>query len=829
MSRSGEDQGMEAGVEREGAKRAKAELKISGMTCATCATTIEESLSAVQGVRGATVNLGTETAQVEFDPTWVKLAELEKAVKEAGYGVIDQRLTIKVGGMVCATCVETVEKALLGVEGVVEAKVNLASERAYVLYNPKLAGVAEMRRAIEDAGYLFLGIEGEESDAVEQEARERDLVEKKRRILVGFSVSALLMILMYLPLPLPVPMHYLMLVISAPPFLNVSQPIFLAAFRALKNGVLNMDVMYSMGIGVAYISSIAGTFHFILTHEFMFYETALMLAAFLSLGRYLEARAKGRTSDAIRALMRLAPGTAHVVREDHEQEVPVEELQVGDRVIVKPGERIPVDGVVLEGESHVDESMITGESMPVSRSKAEGVIGGTLNGNGVLVIEASRVGKDTVLAQIVRLVEEAQSSRPPVQMIADVVVSYFIPVVIAIAILSFALWYFVLGGTLLFALTTLISVLVVACPCALGLATPTAVTVGLGRGAELGILVRRGEALEAMERLTMVAFDKTGTLTKGRPEVTEIIAKKTSRETLLAIAAGVERNSSHPIAEAVADKAQKEGLKPLESQGFESISGKGVVAKILGEEVLIGNRLLLRDRNVPFGDDIEGEMAALEEQGKTVMMIAVAGEVAGLIAVADTPKETSREAVAALKSMKLRVAMVTGDNDRTARAIAGAIGIEEVRSEVLPAEKSEVVRQFQEKGEAVAFVGDGINDAPALAQADTGIAIGSGTDVAIESGDIVLMRSDPIDAAAAIQLGRKVMSRIKQNIFWAFAYNIVLIPIAAGLLYPFLGITFRPEFAGLAMALSSVTVVTLSLLLRNYIPPVKRREYGKEV
>ncbi|MDD1675907.1 MAG: heavy metal translocating P-type ATPase [Methanomicrobiales archaeon] len=808
--------------EEENKEETQAELKISGMTCATCVLTLEKSLSSVKGVEDVQVNLGTETARVTYDPEKVRFSDLEKAVKESGYGVVNEKVVIKVGGMVCASCVETIEAALRALPGVVEAWVNLGIERAYVTYNPHQVTVADMRHAIEGAGYQYLGLEGEETLEREEKEREKDLAEKKRRILVGFGVSIPLMILMYVPL---VPMHilpYFMLIVATPAFVYLGYPIFLAALRALKNGVLNMDVMYAMGIGVAYLASVLGTFEIVLTHEFMFYETAVMLAAFLTLGRFLEVRAKGRTSDAIRKLLGLRPKTATVLREGKEVEISLENVQIGDEIRVRPGEKIPVDGEVTTGESYVDESMITGEPIPVGKRAGEEVIGGTLNTNGVLTFRATRVGKDTVLSQIVRMVEEAQGSKPPVQRIADTAVSYFIPTVLAIGFLSFILWFFFLGNTLLFALTALISVLVIACPCALGLATPTAVTVGLGRGAELGILIKRGEALEIPEKITMIIFDKTGTITRGKPAVTEIVPGKMTEETFLSLAASVEKNSQHPVARAVVQEAVRRNIALQEVTEFDTVGGKGVVARVAGERILIGNRALLLEHSVPLIREMDAAISGLEEQGRTVMIVGTETEVKGLIAVADTLKETAPETISALKAMHLKVGMITGDNQRTARAIGSQIGIDSVIAEVLPGDKAREVRRLQDKGEIVAFVGDGINDAPALAQADAGIAIGSGTDVAIESGEIVLMRDDLLDVVAAIQLSRKVMSRIKQNLFWAFAYNAALIPIAAGALYPFFGITFRPEFAGLAMALSSVTVVSLSLLLKNYIPPVRR-------
>ena len=584
-----------------------------------------------------------------------------------------------------------------------------------------------------------------------------------------------------------------------------------------------MDVMYSMGIGVAYVASILGTFSIILTQQFMFYETALILAAFLSLGRYLESRAKGQTSNAIKKLIGLQAKTATVIRSGNEMEIPIEDVQMGDTVVVKPGEKIPADGEVVSGESYVDESAITGEPIPAFKNAGKTVVGGTINQNGILRFKALKIGKDTVLSQIIKLVENAQGSRPPVQRIADKAVSYFIPTVLTIAIAAFLFWY-LSGATLLFALTVLISILVIACPCALGLASPTAITVGIGRGAELGILIKNGEALEISEKLTTIVFDKTGTLTKGKPEVTDIDTVGIDGQELLKLAASVENNSQHPLAEAVVKKAQEENINIETSQNFDTFGGKGVKATVESKEVTIGNRALFKDKNIPISKEIEKKLSKFENEGKTAVLIATDNSLSGVIAVADTLKETTRDAIQKLKKTGLKVVMITGDNEKTANAVAKQVGIENVIAEVLPQDKSEEVKRLQETGEVVAFVGDGINDAPALAQSDVGIAIGSGTDVAIESGEIVLIKNDIMDALAGIQLSKKVMGRIKENLFWAFAYNTVLIPVAAGVLYPFFGITFRPEFAGLAMALSSVSVLTLSLLLKGYVPPAKKEK-----
>ncbi|MEN6328786.1 MAG: heavy metal translocating P-type ATPase [Methanobacteriaceae archaeon] len=804
----------------------KAEIKISGMHCASCALNIEKSLQDVEGVEKAQVNFGTEKATVEYDPEQIELGKLEERVQDAGYGVVNEQVTLKIGGMTCAMCVQAIEDVLNRIEGISQVTVNLAAEKAYVTYNPLMTSVSEMRDAIEDLGYEYLGVEGEIDEDAEEKARQADLDGKRNRFLVAFGVSIPLMLLMFLMVPLPIPMTYFMLLVSILPFLYVSYPIFTAAYRSLRNRALNMDVMYSLGIGVAYLSSVLGTFNIILTPEFMFYETALMLAGFLMLGRWLEARAKGRTSTAIKSLIGLQAKKALVIRDGQQVELAAEELQLEDQVLVKPGERIPVDGEVLEGESYVDESMITGEPIPVFMNPGKSVVGGTINQNGVLTIRADKIGKDTVLAQIIKLVESAQGSKPPVQRIADRAVTYFIPTILTIALFSFVVWYFLLDSTLLFGLTVLISILVVACPCALGLATPTAVTVGIGRGAELGILVKEGEALETSEKISTIIFDKTGTLTKGKPSVTDIMGGEIDARTLLKLAASVEKNSQHPLAEAMVIKARDNDITLEDSQNFDTYPGKGVSAMVEGKEVLIGNRRLLETYQVDLSEP-EDKISRVEADGKTAVLVAVNNNFAGIIGVADTLKTSTAPAIAELKKMGIQVVMITGDNQQTADSIARQVGIGKVLAEVLPPDKAFEVKRLQDEGEVVAFVGDGINDAPALAQADVGIAIGSGTDVAIESGEIVLIKDNLLDAVAGVQLSRKVMGRIKLNLFWAFAYNVILIPVAAGLLYPTLGITFRPEYAGLAMALSSVTIVTLSLLLKGYLPPAKKLELQK--
>ena len=813
----------------------KVEIKVSGMACAACSAAVERSLQNLDGIISAAVNLAAETALIEYDPERLNLADLEKAIKDAGYDVVDDEVVLNIGGMSCAMCVAALQKALLKLDGVVEARVNLASEKAYVIYNSRLVGLPEMKKAVVDAGYQFLGLAGEEGAIDrEKEARERDLEGKKKRIIIGAVSSLLLMILMYLPLhqifpmnhqkALPDTMGLIMLALSGPVFIYLSLPIFRAAIRSLSRRLLDMDVMYGMGIGVAYLSSILGTFGVVLTPDFMFYETAVMLATFLTLGRYLEARAKGRTSEAIVKLVGLQPRKAVILKDGKEKEIYAEEILVGDLLLVRPGEKIPADGVVERGESYVDESMITGESIPVLKKPGRPAVGGTLNKNGSLQIRATRVGKDTALARIISLVEAAQGSRPALQRIADRAVSYFIPTIITIALASFIYWYFVAHNSLLFSLTSLISVLVVACPCALGLATPTAITVGIGRGAELGILIKSGEALEASEKLDVVAFDKTGTLTVGRPEVTDIAAFGVEEEEAMRLAASAQIPSEHPLAEALVRKARQMGLDLAQAEGFQARPGKGILAMVEGHRVVVGNRMLFTDEDISVPPEMLEKASFYEAQGRTAVLLALDGRGSAAFSISDQLKSTAQDAVSQLQKMNLSVVMITGDNARSAAAIADQLAIKKTLSEVLPEDKSREIKRMQEVGSKVAFVGDGINDAPALAQADVGIAIGSGTDVAIETGEIVLMKDDLLDAVAAIQLSRKVISRIKQNIFWAFAYNALLVPVAAGALYPAFGITFRPELAGMAMAASSVTVISLSLLLKKYIPPAIKKD-----
>ncbi len=797
------------------------ELHVLGMSCAACVRTVERALREVEGVGTVSVNLASERARVEYEEGKAQLAALIRAVERAGYGVTKEELTVRVGGMSCAMCARAIEGAVLRLTGVVSASVNLGAETVHLTFLPGKLAAPEVQAAIEQAGYQYLGIQGVLQEGVADSAREKELAARRRRFVVGFAVSLPLMAAMYLPVKWRVPLGYVMLAVAAPVFVYVSGPIFRAAARALRHRTLDMNVMYAMGMGVAFVASILATFH-VLAHEFLFYETALMLASFLTLGRYLEARAKGKTSAAITKLMGLRPRTATVLRDGQELETPVDMVKVGDELLVMPGERIAVDGTVLSGESYVDQSMITGEPVPVFKSAGDQLVAGTLNTNGVLRYRADKVGRDTLLAQIVELVERTQATRPPVQRLADRVVAVFIPVVLAVAVLSFVVWYFVVGQSLLFSLTTLISVLVIACPCALGLATPTAITVGVGRGAELGVLIKDAEVLEVAPRVSAVVVDKTGTLTVGRPRVSQVYAFNGSEEAVLSTAAAVERHAQHPLAEAIVRRAEEAGVTLQEAEGLNTLGGKGVTATLNGQRVAIGNQGLMAELGVPIPSAVAAALVSAEDKGQTTALVAVGDRLLGFIALSDALKANSAAAVRALQQEGLRVLMVTGDSERAAREVAHQAGIQEVVAGVLPPDKARRVMELQHQGATVAFVGDGINDAPAMAQADVGIAIGGGTDIAVEAGDIVLVRDDLMDAVAALQLSRKLMRRIRQNLFWAFAYNTVLIPLASGALWPLFQLTLRPELAGLAMALSSVTVVSLSLMVKRYLPPAKR-------
>lgn len=626
-------------------------------------------------------------------------------------------------------------------------------------------------------------------------------------------------------IPMYIDMHfhqinYLMFIIATPVFIYLSSSIFKAAFISLKNHQLTMDVMYSMGIGIAYISSVLGTFGILLDKNFIFYESAILLSTFLTLGRYLESRARGKTSEAIKKLISLQPKTASVIRNETELEISVDDILINDKVIVKPGGKFPVDGIVIEGQSFVDESAITGESMPVFKKANDAIIGGTINQSSVIIFSAQKIGKETMLSQIIKLVEEAQGSKPPMQKISDKIVSWFIPMILILAIATFIVWFIGMRESLEFSISRLISILVIACPCALGLATPTAITVGIGRGAELGILIKNSEVIEKANLISTVIFDKTGTLTEGRPTLTDIIPIDIDEKQLLIFTASVEKNSNHPISQAILNKAEKDGLTILKSTGYGLFEGKGIYAFIDGKEIIIGSRNLFLSQKITISEEYKNIIDKFEKDGKTVFLIAIDKTLRGIMAVTDTIKKGSEQAILLLQRMGIKTIMITGDNKQSATSLGKQLGLNNILAEVLPSDKAAEVKKIQERGEVVAFVGDGVNDAPALVQADVGIAIGSGTDVAIESGEIVLIRNNVLDVAIAIELCKKIFSRIKWNLFWAFAYNVVLIPFAAGVFYPIYKITMKPELAGLAMAFSSITVVTFSLMLKKWNPNI---------
>ena len=797
------------------------EYKVTGMTCANCALSIEKALKKVDGVEQATVNLAMERATVRYDPKKAGPKELVKAIEKAGYGVAADTVRFKVAGMTCANCVAAVEKALKKVKGVTNVSVNLATETAFVEFEHGKVTIDDLKRAVTKAGYKVV------EDMAGPSPQEQDIRRNKILLLISAVLTipvflgGMRMYLMFIPELLENP--YLQLALTTPVQFGVGYRFYIGSYRALRNRMANMDVLVALGTSAAYFYSLAVVLDPVLG-DMVYFETAALLITFIILGKLLEAMAKGRTSEAIKKLMGLQAKSAHVVRDGKELEVLIEDVLVGDMVVVRPGEKMPVDGIVKEGTSEIDESMITGESIPVRKRSGDNVIGATINGNGLIRFEATKVGKDTVLAQIIKLVEDAQGSKAPIQRYADRVSAWFVPMVLGLAVFAFLFWFFVgsrfwdvgPNGPFIFSLITMVSVLVIACPCALGLATPTAIMVGTGKGAEYGILIKGGEPLETVLDVNAVVLDKTGTITKGRPEVTALIsAKGTDDNELLRLAASLESGSEHHLGEALVRYAKAKGVALEKVEGFEALPGKGVVGKVGGKDLMVGNGRLFEERKVDISA-LKDERERLEAEANTVVMVAADGKAIGLLAVADAPKPTSKAAIKRLKTMGLTVIMMTGDNKRTAEAIAKKVGVDEVLSEVLPEDKAKEVKKLQGKGLKVAMVGDGINDAPALAQAEVGIAMSSGTDVAAEAGDIVLMRNDLMDVPASIELSRKTMNKIKQNMFWALVYNIIGIPIAMGFLYPWFGIQLPPALAAFAMAMSSVSVVSNSLLLKLY-------------
>ena len=816
------------------------DLPIEGMHCASCVLSVNKTFGKIEGVEEVDADLASNKLHITVDTKKISYEEMERLVKNLGFDLHSDEMTIRIQGMHCASCTMNVENFLIRLDGIFDVKADLTSQTAKIRYDASKVTLDEIEDVIVSLGFELLGVEGQ-TEIDEEAIYQQDLKEKRNRIIVGLIFSAILMILMFSGWdPLMGLTHgfhqlhissmgLLSLLVSILPFLYVSLPILKAGINGLLHKNLNMDVMYSMGILVAYISSIFGTFGIVLDHTFMFYDSAVMLPSFLMIGRYLEARAKKRTSDSIRELIGLQPTVATAIEVDQsgeiisQKEVSIADIVLDDLLLVKPGEKIPVDGDVVGGQSYVDESMINGEPIPKVKKDGEEVFAGTINQDGVLHIRAKKIGKETVLSNIIRLVEKAQSSRPPVQKFANTIVSYFIPVILTIAIIVFCIWYFVLGGTLLFSLTCLISILVVACPCALGLATPTAVTVGVGRAAEFGILIKNGDTLENAGQIDVAAFDKTGTITEGKPEVDDIIAYDGSEEELIKLAASVEQNSTHPIAKAIVNRAKELNIELDQTSGFENVTGKGLKAELNSNEVLAGNLSLMESYDVEVSPDAIEKYHELEKLSKTIIFLAENKHVKGILSLSDKIKANSKRTIEELHNMGVETYMLTGDNEATALTVAREVGIDNVEAGILPENKLDIVKKTQANHtRKVLFVGDGINDAPALTQADIGVAMGNGTDIAMESGDIVVMEGDLENVVAAVQFSKKVMRRIKENIFWAFAYNSILIPIAAGVLYPAFGITFEPALAGLAMALSSVTVISLSLMLKRYVPEIKR-------
>lgn len=838
-------------------------LPVGGMTCASCVSHVENALKELPGVSNVVVNLGTNKASLRFDSSKLGVKEMQRAIEEVGYSVPTSELTLEVRGMTCASCVAHVEGALKELPGVEDANVNLGMGTARVRYIPGPVTPAAMKRAAREVGY-----EASErsagADALDRErqAREEEIKRQGRYLLISGSIGLIGMIGTFYDMLGPfkafVPeflsYKWVIGLLTTPIVFGPGRQFFANSWRGLKHGVTDMNLLYATGIGAAYGIALINTLFpkaGFGGEGATFFESAALLTTFIILGRWLEALTRGRTSEAIRKLMKLQPKIARVIRDGKEVELPADEVEIDDLILVKPGEGVPVDGIVIEGYSAVDESMLTGESLPVEKKTGDNVIGGTLNKTGAFKFKATRVGKDTALAQIIKLVEDAQASKAPIQKLADWVAGHFILGVHLLAVIVFIFWFFfgyrmffdpnssfiltpyTLGeiGVFGFSLLLSVTVLVISCPCAVGLATPSAMMAGSGKAAEYGVLFKGAEAIEKASKLRTIVFDKTGTLTKGEPSVTDVVAgdrwlkdsiafrPPRTKNHLLRWAAIAEKNSEHPLGEAIVRGAEDRGLLLVEAESFNSIPGHGVEARVDGLSVLLGNRKLMREHQVDF-DSLMKQAEALEADGKTVMFVAVDEAPAGLIAVADTLKEHTVEAIEQLHRLGIDTVMITGDNRRTAEAIARQVGIDRVLAEVLPQDKATEVEKLQAQGKKVAMVGDGVNDAPALAQADVGMAIGSGTDVAKETGDVILIKDDIRDVIVSLEVARATMRKVKQNLFWAFIYNTLGIPVAAGLLYPFVSVIISPELAGLLMAVSSITVTLNTLLLKGFRPSV---------
>ncbi len=827
----------EKAAAHKGLKRAS--LPVRGMSCASCAARIEKGVSAMGGVEEASVNFAAGTLAVVYDPAHASVGDFVKTVRGLGYEAGVESAVMPVDGMSCASCVARIEKALAAMDGVVSASVNLASGKASVGYIPGAVSVEDLIRTVNGLGYRASSPVREE-DLLKR--RDRAEGEELKRLKHRFVLAAALSVPLFIGpfhgalnwVPGILGNHFVLLLLATPVQFWSGWRFYRAAAASARHGSADMNTLIAVGTSAAYLYSLAVTLlpGYFESRGFpaeVYFDTATVIIALILLGRLLELKARGRTGEAIKRLIGLQAKTARVIRGGKEVDVKLEEVAKGDIVSVRPGEKVPVDGVVTEGYSSVDESMISGESIPIEKKAGDTVIGATMNRTGSFRFRATRVGRETTLAQIVRMVEDAQGSKPPIARMADVIAGYFVPVVIAIALATFIVWYmFGPAPSLTYALLNFIAVLIIACPCAMGLATPTSIMVGTGKGAENGILIRGGESLETAHRLTTIVLDKTGTLTKGETSVTDVYAapswhvpdstaSRAPEDALIFFAASAEKDSEHPLGEAVVRKAKVKGMEPVTPERFEAVAGRGIIALVKGMEVCLGNLKLMEERGVERGE-IEAASERLSNEGKTTVYIAVDGRAAGVIAIADTLKENSGEAIALFRNMGLEVVMITGDNRRTAGAIAAQLGIERVLAEVDPEDKASEVRKLQAEGRVVAMVGDGINDAPALAQADVGIAIGTGTDVAMEASDITLIGGDLRSIATAVALSRATIRNIKQNLFWAFFYNAMLIPVAAGALYPFFGVLLNPMLAAGAMGLSSVSVVTNALRLKRFKP-----------
>lgn len=808
-------------ITREEQRSFREKLRVVGMHCATCAITIEKALKKLEGVKEARVSLASEEAVIEYDPSKVSLKEIVEAIRRVGYDVYKEEAVLRVPDLSSSEDESLVESRLQRVEGIVEVRANHVTRTVRILYNPLVVSVNEVAKALEDLGYRVEAVEtGAEVGDYERRVVESELRAILRILVLSSILTVALFIVTYSEylgiIMAPEIKSYLGLILSTPVIVLAGGRFARGAWRALRNRTANMDTLVTLGTGAAYVYSLGVTLG--LLEGQVYYEAPAAVLAFVLLGRYLEIRMKAKTGEAVRRLMELQPPKARVLVDGREEEVPVEKVKVGDEVIVKPGERIPVDGIVLEGEGYADESMLTGEPLPVPKRPRDPVVAGSILKRGTLKIKTTRVGRDTVLAQIIRLVRYAQEARPPIQRLVDRIAGIFTWLVIAVAAATFTIWYFIVGVPLNLAVLFTASTLLIACPCALGLATPTAIVVGVGRAAEEGIIIREMSAVEKLPRATVVVFDKTGTLTIGSPRVTDVVPLNGyTEDRLLRVACAAEKRSEHPLAEAIVSAAREKGVECPDPGFFDNITGQGVVAEVDGSTVAVGNEKLMRGFEVDLSGYAE-VVERLKSMGKTVVFVADNGKLAGLLALEDPPRPEAGDVIRRLHGTGLRVAMLTGDSRRTAEAIAARLGIDEVMAELSPEDKVEAVRELQRRGEVVIMVGDGINDAPSLTQADIGIAMGGGTDIAKEAGDIILVRNDLRGILVAMDLGKAILRKIKFNLFWAFIYNVALIPVAAGALYKPLNLVLRPELAGLAMALSSVSVTSNALLLRRWKP-----------